>query len=162
MHAIITVDQKINQWENLSKVHLDGRIHVCCCFLNFDTHLRWFGTVVTSHTQPHSGKHTPQSWPCFKKLYKVLTAPHAINRQTHYCHNVVCRKCSLYVVSQIKCRILQKVGLQGWKCDSIPWCAKTNLVTCDCFRWFLSIVHKLSWDKKLQKCVVLKVVKIAA
>ena len=44
-----------------------------------------------------------------------------------------------------------KVGLQGWKCDKVAWCAKTNTVTCEFFSLIPSIVHKLSWDKKLQK-----------
>ena len=42
--------------------------------------LRWLGTVVTSHTAPPAGKHTHQSCPWFKKLYKVLTALRAINQ----------------------------------------------------------------------------------
>ena len=60
------------------------------------------------HTQPHTGKHTHQSCPWFKKLYKVLTALRAINQQTHICHNVVCSKVlivrSRSILMQVRCK----------------------------------------------------------
>ena len=43
--------------------------------------LRWLGQSWR-HTQPRTDKHTHQSCPWFKKLYKVLTAPHATNQHT--------------------------------------------------------------------------------
>ena len=54
------------------------------------------------HTQPHTGKYTHQSCPCFKKLYKVLTVLRAISQQTHTLNVIILYevKRSLYVVGQ--------------------------------------------------------------
>ena len=78
-------------------------------------------------------KHTHQSCWCFKKLYLYsLHLLQSISRHTNVIMlNAV--KCSLYVVGQFQCRIVQNVALQGWKCDKIAWCAKTNPVTYDFF-----------------------------
>ena len=95
--------------------------------------LRWLGTVVTSHTASNRQVYTP----VMSMLQKAVQSTHctSCNQPAHT--NAIMLyavKCSLYLPVGFYAGYCIKVGLQGWKCDKIAWCAKTKQVTYECFR----------------------------
>ena len=118
---------------------------------SFEVFLRWLGTVVTSHTASNRQAYTP----VMSMLQKAVQSTHctSCNQPAHT--NVIMLyavKCSLYVVGPFLCRTLHKSWSTGGKnVTKLLGVPKRTRWHMNFFRLSLSIVHKLSWDKKLQK-----------
>ena len=118
------------------------------------SYLRWLGTVVTSHTASNRQAYTPVMSMLQKAVQSIHCKSHCTSCYQPAHTNVIMLyavKCSLYVVGPFLCRTLHKSWSRGGenvtKLLGVPKRSRWHM---NFFRWSLCIVHKLSWDKKLQ------------